>query len=223
MPRRPVPRLIVRIIDEHRRRAMRLGDALDPHLFDAYPAGSNEQAARALNGTDLILVYDGPGAIDALDRAMLKAMTFVPFCAYGKPHDPRRVVSALRRGAIDYFLFPTDVTLNERALLAYSEGRKRSLRRLQFEKARIAIGNLSTRQYEIVVLAADGLTPRMIGRQLGLAQRTVEVHLNAAMRTLRLETEQQLPELKFALQHSHVDGATSNFKHPPLSPYEPGG
>lgn len=79
MPRRPVPRLIVRIIDEHRRRATRLGDALDPRLFDAYPAGSGEHADRVLNGTDLILVYDAPGAIDTLDRAMLKALNFVPF------------------------------------------------------------------------------------------------------------------------------------------------
>lgn len=198
---------------------MRLADSLDPRLFDAYPAGPSEHVARALEGTDLILVFDEPGAIDALDRAMLKAMNFVPFCAYGKPHDPWKVVSAMRRGALDYFLFPTDVTLNERVLLAYSEGKNRSMHRLQFEKARLAIGNLSKRQYEIVVLAADGLTPRMIGRQLGLAQRTVEVHLSAAMRTLRLETQQQLPELKSALHHSHVDGAKSNLKHPPLSPY----
>lgn len=43
---------------------------------------------------------------------------------------------------------------------------------------------LSTRELEVLRLAADGLTPKLIAGQLNLSERTVYVHLSSAAKKL---------------------------------------
>ncbi|HEU5265593.1 MAG TPA: LuxR C-terminal-related transcriptional regulator [Jatrophihabitans sp.] len=57
-----------------------------------------------------------------------------------------------------------------------------------------AANGLTARQQEIALLAAGGLTNRMIAQQLGVSVRTVETHVNAVLHTLRLRSRTQLAD-----------------------------
>jgi predicted ATPase/DNA-binding CsgD family transcriptional regulator len=61
---------------------------------------------------------------------------------------------------------------------------------------------LSTRERAVLRLVADGLPSKLIGRELGLAERTVKSHLSGAMNKLGAFTRAQA--LAIALQHDYV-------------------
>ena len=51
--------------------------------------------------------------------------------------------------------------------------------------------SLSPRELEVLVLLADGLTTRQIGRRLGISGRTVEAHVSSTYRKLGVRTRVQ--------------------------------
>lgn len=54
------------------------------------------------------------------------------------------------------------------------------------------IRNLTRRQWDVANLVAKGLPNKDIARELGLANGTVRVHLNAIFRTLGIKNRTQL-------------------------------
>jgi DNA-binding NarL/FixJ family response regulator len=67
------------------------------------------------------------------------------------------------------------------------------------DKVQPAIGNLSTREVEVLRLVAEGQTSRAIAQQLGLSVKTVERHRENIMGKLNLYRRTDL--VRYAMEH----------------------
>jgi two-component system response regulator NreC len=110
-----------------------------------------------------------------------------------KQSDSRAVIDAIRAAAFgERFLSPP---LSMARVEAF-EQQQRGGRFDVFE-------TLSTREREVLKLAADGLTSSEIGKQLAIGRRTVETHRANLSRKLGANSHAEL--VRFAVKHGLVD------------------
>ena len=108
-----------------------------------------------------------------LDRVAISQALFVGADGFiHKDSPPDRFVEAIRRAAHGEIVLEG---LPRGALGTIVEG---------FERHRSTTSLLTTREVQILAVAAEGLTAREIGRRLGVAERTVTTHLNNIYRKL---------------------------------------
>lgn len=111
-------------------------------------------------------------------------------------------VQAVLDGAIDFLQKPVD---EERLLRGIMKGCtlsvSQSLGIASPEEAAARVSQLTTREYEIARLIAEGLVSRQIGERLGIAVRTVEVHRASALKKLGTHDPQEVRAL-LAATHS---------------------
>lgn len=147
--------------------------------------------------------------------------------AHGERHD---VMDAMDAGAVGYVLKGDSPETLEQALDHVARGAPYVASRLKaclsaFEKTRATsdlLNLLSEREREIFRLAADCRTSAEIARELCLARKTVDSHLNKINRKLGLHTRAQLVRLAASLGlvhsvRSRVSGSTpSDVEHADL-------
>ncbi|MFE6716578.1 helix-turn-helix domain-containing protein [Streptomyces albidoflavus] len=66
------------------------------------------------------------------------------------------------------------------------------------------VGTLTRREREVLLLLPEGETNRVLGRRLGIADRTVKAHLTNIKRKLRVESRVQLA----LIAHAVASGAS---------------
>jgi FixJ family two-component response regulator len=102
----------------------------------------------------------------------------------------------VRGGAVDFLEKPVQGALLiervQRALKLDEEWRLTQHRR---QDVRQRYARLSTREKEIMTLAASGLTSKEIARQLGISPRTVEVHRTHVMHKMGAANLAELVQL----------------------------
>ena len=106
-------------------------------------------------------------------------------------------VEAMRRGAVDFIRKPFrehDLLdrINE-ALSASDAARKRTLDRLALDEK---LSSLSNREWEVFERVANCDMNKVIAADLGISERTVEVHRGQVMRKLDVATLAQLVRVK---------------------------
>lgn len=106
-------------------------------------------------------------------------------------------VEAMRRGAVDFIRKPFrehDLLdrINE-ALAVDDTVRKLALDR---EEVQEKLSSLSEREREVFERVADGEMNKVIAADLGISERTVEVHRGAVMKKLDVKTLAQLVRIK---------------------------
>lgn len=106
-------------------------------------------------------------------------------------------VEAMRRGALDFIRKPfreQDLLdrINE-ALVCDAGKRKKLLDRKQLMDK---VTSLTEREREVFHRVADGEMNKVIGFDLGISERTVEVHRSQAMKKLGVRTVAQLVRIK---------------------------
>jgi FixJ family two-component response regulator len=156
---------------------------------------SGMQVEVHTNGTAFLAAYTAsrPGCL-LLDMAMpgmtglevqaaLQARGLeIPIVFLTGHGDIPLAVRAVRGGAVDFLEKPVQGALLiervQRALKLDEEWRLTQHRR---QDVRQRYARLSTREKEIMTLAASGLTSKEIARQLGISPRTVEVHRTHVM------------------------------------------
>ena len=111
--------------------------------------------------------------------------------------DIQMAVEAMRRGALDFIRKPFREqnlldTINE--ALNFDRGCRNKLIDQQEQIDRIA--SLTKREHEIFRRVADGEMNKVIGIDLGISERTVEVHRSQAMKKLGVRTLAQLVRIK---------------------------
>jgi len=101
------------------------------------------------------------------------------------------VVSALRRVAAGELVLSNTLTqtILRRSL---SDGDKTSA---------TGVGRLSTREYEVLRLAGEGMQPQHISERLGISAKTVETHRFNIRKKLNLSSASEL--IQFAIRHVH--------------------
>lgn len=107
---------------------------------------------------------------------------WLPVIATAADPAPSQVVSAIKKGALDFLRLPLKATrltsmvkeVREEAF-AYGE----SMRRMA--QARVCLARLSPREREILELVVAGESNKSIAQQLEISPRTVEVHRSSMM------------------------------------------
>lgn len=108
-----------------------------------------------------------------------------------------QAVEALKSGAADFFQKPVDpARLVARVRAVIEEHRKQLERFVESEGFRRQVEMLSRRELEVARLVAAGLTNRAVGEELGISERTVEVHRGRAMKKLGLHNVADLVRLE---------------------------
>jgi FixJ family two-component response regulator len=106
-------------------------------------------------------------------------------------------VEAMRRGAVDFIRKPFrehDLLdrINE-ALTVGDAARQRTLDRQALDKKLLSLSN---REWEVFERVANGDMNKVIAADLGISERTVEVHRGQVMRKLDVATLAQLVRVK---------------------------
>lgn len=127
----------------------------------------------------IALVEDIPergGIADLITRMSIRGF-WLPVIAAAVDPRPCRVVDAVRSGALDYLALPLDpaeladaLHHTEAEVAAIGEIQRRAI------EARSRLASLTVREREVLDLVASGASNKMIGRELNISPRTVEIH-----------------------------------------------
>jgi len=112
-------------------------------------------------------------------------------------------VEAMRRGALDFIRKPfREHDLLERineALNIDEDAHRKALDRQEIEER---LSTLSQREKEVFDRVADGQMNKVIAADLGISERTVEVHRGQVMKKLDVRTLAQLVRVKIEMEQS---------------------
>lgn len=112
--------------------------------------------------------------------------------------DVPAAVKALQSGAVDFLektrMAPAD--LLESIGGCVSEHRRRMAEREAIKDQQDRIDHLTAREFQVARLASAGMTNGVIGMELGISERTVEVHRGRAMKKLGLRCAADLARLE---------------------------
>lgn len=177
--------------------------------FHAEIYGNYEEliAARPFRG--LVLAEDIPerGGIAALVAGMSTHGLWLPIIATSVAADARRVVEAVRRGALDYLTLPLDAARLRTALdTAVAEGQARGSAHRQAVNARAKLATLTAREAEVLDLLVAGSSNKTIARELEISPRTVEIHRANMMS--KLGAHHAADAVRLRLEASLGEGAT---------------
>jgi FixJ family two-component response regulator len=142
----------------------------------------------------LVLDVRMPGlsGIDLQERlaAMHSILPVIFVTAHG---DVPMAVHAMQAGAVDFMQKP----FNEQALLdrvqqAIQQDRKNREVMRRAEEVRARVESLTPREHEVMELVAEGKANKVIAIDLGVSERTVEIHRARVMQKMQAES---LPHL----------------------------
>jgi RNA polymerase sigma factor (sigma-70 family) len=142
----------------------------------------------------------GMSGLKLQDELLARNMT-IPIIFISGYGELPLAVEALRKGAIDFIEKPVgDQVLLERiqeALAKDARTRKEQAKREAIE-AKLAL--LSPREREVIELVRAGKPNRVIAEELGLSQRTVEVHRAGIMEKLQVSSVIELVTMVYAVK-----------------------
>ena len=107
--------------------------------------------------------------------------------------DVPMAVEAMRQGALDFLRKPVNESdFLERIAYALDLESGNWHQKIDREKTRERIESLTEREQEVFQLVAEGMANKAIASELGISERTVEVHRSQVMKKLDARTLAQL-------------------------------
>jgi two-component system response regulator FixJ len=155
----------------------------------------------------------GMGGLTLQDSLAQRGET-LPVLVVSGYADVSMVVTAFKRGAVDFIEKPFDANyVLERVRDALDVDRRRhraSVRRAELDSR---FHRLTLRERQVMELAVAGMPNKLIGYELGISMKTVEVHRSRVMQKLEVATVGELVRLHCAYAGSLADDGSA------LQPY----
>jgi two-component system response regulator FixJ len=107
--------------------------------------------------------------------------------------DVPMAVEAMRRGAFDFLRKPVnEENFLERIAYALDQESGDWHQKIDRDQAQQRIESLTEREHEVFLLVAEGFANKVVASELGISERTVEVHRAQVMKKLNARTLAQL-------------------------------
>jgi RNA polymerase sigma factor (sigma-70 family) len=151
------------------------------HRFEAIACPTAEDfLSRFDRDTPACVLLDlrmpGMGGLE-LQGLLLKHGITVPVIVLTGHGDVPVAVRAMKAGAIDFIEKPaTEDQLLAAIAQAHHTLAERGIPSLKADEVARRLGRLTTREREVLDLLVQGLTNKSIAEELGISQRTVEIH-----------------------------------------------
>ena len=121
-----------------------------------------------------------------LQNELVKAGTAPPIIFITGHGDVPMAVHALRAGAVDFIQKPfSDQELLDRIQQAIAQQRRQQSEALKKRAVRERIASLTPREQEVMALVVAGKPNKVIAYELGVSQRTVEIHRARVMEKMQ--------------------------------------
>lgn len=167
-----------------------LGSTVDLLVVGEAPDGDQAAEAAAAHRPDVVLMdLSMPGTDGiAATRAVLAVSPTSRVVVLTSFHDTARVAEALQAGAVGYLMKDSDPADLLSAVRSAAAGHApidpRAATALLPSTTTAPGDQLSGRERDVLRLIARGWTNRQIGRELGIAERTVKVHVGSLFRRI---------------------------------------
>jgi len=172
-------RNIVHVIDSDPRNRAAFARAVFDIGHHAEVYDNIAELAGHMPAEGIVLARDdhAAGGVEELIAGIRDAGGWLPVIALAQEAPRARVVAAMRAGAFDYLEQPLDPAALDAAICQVARKAKgQSAYRRRAQAARLQIALLSNREREVLDLLAQGCSNKMIGRDLDISPRTVEIH-----------------------------------------------
>ena len=124
-----------------------------------------------------------------LQQRLLEAHTEIPLIFITGHGDVPMAVNAMKRGAADFIQKPfRDQDLIDRIHKALQQDKTQRAARLEERVIRKRLETLTPRETEVMERVVSGQANKVIAMDLGVSQRTVELHRARVMRKLRMRS-----------------------------------
>jgi FixJ family two-component response regulator len=119
---------------------------------------------------------------------------------------------AMKAGAFEFLQKPvSNQTLLEKVRRALVEDARKRERRVKLAEVRRRIQSLTPRERQVMGLVVSGKANKVIGSELGLSQKTIEVHRSNVMRKMVAHSLPELVRMAVAVQgDQEYDGGVSS-------------
>ncbi|MAT84781.1 MAG: DNA-binding response regulator [Gammaproteobacteria bacterium] len=176
------------------------------------PYQAFESAHAFLDGYDparrgcLVLDIRMPGMSGLeLQQRLAETHAHLPIIFITGHGDVPMAVEAMKRGAVDFIRKPfRDQELLDRVheALAVEEGQRARVEDL--ENARTRIDSLTPREHEVFERVADGQANKVVAIDLGISERTVEIHRSQVMHKTGARSLADLVRMKLLLESGNA-------------------
>ena len=165
----------------------------------------------ASKGGCLVLDIRMPGMSGLeLQERLLERGQHIPIVFITGHGDIPMAVEAMRRGAVDFIRKPfRDQELIDRINEGLGSNSTQKKNEQVLEAARTAVETLTPRENEVFAMVCEGKANKVIAIDLGISERTVEIHRSQVMHKTGSRSLAELVRLKLALEVVDVSGAVT--------------
>jgi FixJ family two-component response regulator len=165
------------IVDRNEARRASLTRLLLSHSLHAEPYADLAELEQLFPHDGVILVFDDGETLKPVLKRCFEADTWIPIIAYSEEPSSKRIVEAMTSGASDYVELPLDVRdLMQRIDMLRMHGERQFELMRRGAVAERRLSELSPRELEVLERLTVGNTSKVIGRELNISHRTVEIH-----------------------------------------------
>jgi FixJ family two-component response regulator len=138
-----------------------------------------------------------------LQQKLVEQGSSIPIVFITGHGDVPMAVEAMKRGAVDFIRKPfQDDELLDRVREALSVDAGQRADRADVQKIRARIDSLTPREHEVFERVASGQANKVIAIELGISERTVEIHRSQVMHKAGVRSLADLVRMKLTLERT---------------------